>query len=212
MNSKRVFFVMIGVLVVLAAAIGGGAYAGSQMLEAKAKMLSGKKLQSKVLAQEQVSLAKAKKDVAKYQSLETIAKTIVPQDKDQAEAVREITNLAAQSGITLSSITLPSSTLGTSAPTSPSSSSSSSSVSATSSKTDLTQLIPVKGIPGVYSLQITVATNSDSPVSYSSFIEFLGRLEQNRRTSQVSTISLQPNSKNPSQVSFTLTIDEYIKP
>ena len=212
MNSKRVFFVMIGVLVVLAAAIGGGAYAGSQMLEAKAKVLSGKKLQSKVLAQEQVSLAKAKKDVAKYQSLETIAKTIVPQDKDQAEAVREITNLAAQSGITLSSITLPASTLGTSAPTSPSSSSSSSSVSATSPKTDLTQLIPVKGIPGVYSLQITVATNSDSPVPYSSFIEFLGRLEQNRRTSQVSTISLQPDSKNPSQVSFTLTIDEYIKP
>lgn len=213
MNGKRIFFVMIGILVIVAAAIIGGAYEANQLLTKKAQTLSNSKLNSKVLAEEQSSLTKAKKDVAKYQQLETIARTIVPQDKNQAEAVREINNLAADSGVTLSSVTLPASTLGITAPATGSSSSGPASSSATpSTKTDLTQLTPVKEIPGLYVLPITVAANPDTPAVYSKFIDFLSRLEQNRRTSQVSSISLQPNPNNPTLISFTLVIDEYIKP
>lgn len=151
------------------------------------------------MADQQVQLTKVKKDIATYSELNTIAKSVVPQDKDQAEAVREIVNLAAQSGIPkLSSIAFPPSTLGGGA--------------ATKKTGALTQVTPVKGIPGVYDLQITVTQANTDLVPYGNFIAFLSRLEQNRRTAQVSSINVQPDQKSPGKISFTLVIDEFIKP
>ena len=40
----------------------------------------------------------------------------------------------------------------------------------------------------------------------------MAALENNRRTALVSAIALQPDAKDPNNVGFTLTIDEYIKP
>jgi hypothetical protein len=77
---------------------------------------------------------------------------------------------------------------------------------------NLTQLTPVKGITGVYDLKITVQQTENAAVPYSTFITFLEKLEQNRRTAQVSSISVTPSTKNPNLVAFTLIIDEYIKP
>ncbi|HVA10747.1 MAG TPA: hypothetical protein VNG32_01095, partial [Candidatus Dormibacteraeota bacterium] len=147
---------------------------------------------------QKTQLAENKKDIATYADLNTIAKSVVPQDKDQAEAVREIVSLASQSGIPqLSSIFFPPSTLG-----------------GTSVKIGggLTQVTAVKGIAGVYDLQITITQTDSDAVPYGSFIAFLSKLEQNRRTAQVSSINVQPNQTNPSLVAFTLVIDEFIKP
>jgi hypothetical protein len=65
---------------------------------------------------------------------------------------------------------------------------------------------------GVYSLQITIQQTSEAAISYSQFLTFLDKLEQNRRTAQVTSIILQPDSTNPNMVAFTLTINEFIKP
>jgi len=101
--------------------------------------------------------------------------------------------IAKDSGIThLTSVTFPSSTLGT-----------------TGSST-LTQLTAVKGMSGVYTLPITVAVNEESAVSYSQLISFLSGLEQNRRTAQVASLTLTPSEKN-SNIAFTIVINEYIK-
>jgi hypothetical protein len=43
-------------------------------------------------------------------------------------------------------------------------------------------------------------------------LDFLKGLENNRRTALVSDITITPDSKNSSNVSFNLTLDEYIKP
>lgn len=212
MNSKRMFYVMVAGLVVLILAVLGSAYAGNMLLERQAKTLGDLKLHSQVLSTEQISLAKAKKDIAKYESLNTIAQSIVPQDKDQTQAVREIVNIASQSGIKPSSITFPASTLGSATSTAPAASSSTATTTAPAANTKLTQLTPVKGIPGLYDLQITITQDPSSPVSYSKFIDFLSRLEQNRRTAQVSGIVLQPSPVDRNLLSFTLTLDEYIKP
>ncbi len=200
MNSKRIYYAMIFVIVLLVAAIFGGAYMANLQLQRQAKILTDYKTKAAVLQREQAGLVKAKKDVATYSDLEKIAKTIVPQDKDQAQAVREIINIASEAGIKPTSITFPTSTLGT--PTS----------SASSKQSALSQLTPVKGISGVYNLQITVQQDSTSPVPYTKFIDFLSRLEQNRRTAQVTSVLLQPSPTNRTMVSFTLTLDEYIKP
>lgn len=198
MKAKQLYYVLVTCFVLLLVGFGGIAYATNKLLGSQASKLSKLRADSAVLQGEQTTLAKNKQDIAKYGELNTIAETVVPQDKDQAEAVREIVNLAAASGISkLSSITFPSSTLG-------------SSLGAKNS--NLTQLLPVKGMSGVYELAITVTQDTSARVTYDQFITFLKKLEQNRRTAQVSSISVQPDPEHPNQVAFTLIINEYIKP
>jgi hypothetical protein len=209
MTTKRIYFVMLGLVGVLFIAMLVGAYQVNGLLKSKAKHLVDLKLQSQVVSSQQTGLQQAKKQVAQYSSFATTAKSIVPQDKDQAEAVREIANLAAESGIArLSSVTFPLSTLGGPAGTS----SSGSTAPAAKSKGSLTQLTPVKGITGVYSLQITIQQKSDAAIPYNRFLTFLSKLEQNRRTAQVTSIILQPDNVRPDLVAFTLTLNEFIKP
>lgn len=201
MKSKQIYYLLLAVLVVLGACFFAVGYGANKLLVAQAAQLSRLKAESQIVDITQTSLNKNKKDIAKYSSLNKIAQTIVPQDKDQAVAVREIVNLASQSGINrLSSITFPASTLGTVI----------GGVVGGTSK--LTQVVPVKGILGVYDLPISVSQDSSSSVSYNQLITFIQKLEQNRRTAQVSSISIEPAADHPNQVAFTLTIDEFIKP
>jgi len=44
------------------------------------------------------------------------------------------------------------------------------------------------------------------------FIDFLDNLEQNRRTAQVSGVTITPDPQNPSLLSFSLVVNVYIKP
>ena len=201
MNSKRLYFLLIAALVLVSASVFGITYFANTMLASRAQKLTSLKTQAANLESQQTELNKNKKDIEKYAALNKVAETIVPQDKDQAEAVREIVNLADASGISqLSSITFPASTLG--AP-----------LAGTKRLANgLTQVTPVAGIPGVYDLQITITQDSTSRVDYSKFITFLGKLENNRRTAQVSNISVQPDARDPSKVAFTLVIDEFLKP
>ncbi|HWB39468.1 MAG TPA: hypothetical protein VG604_04515 [Candidatus Saccharimonadales bacterium] len=200
MNSKQLFFGMVGTIAVLACALVFGAHMTVGILKERSQKLVQQKLQVEVLDSQQAALAKAKKEIKQYAQLESIAKTIVPADKDQAETVREIVNIASRSGITLSNITFPSSALGQGTS------------SASSSRVKLSQLTPAKGLSGIYQLPITIDQDANSPVSYSQFISFLQQIEQNRRTAQVTSISLIPNADNPSLLSFSLIINEYIKP
>jgi hypothetical protein len=196
MNSKRLYFLLLTGFVLLVLVTAGVAYGANTLLGSQSKKLAEAKATTQALTNQESQLKKNKNDVLKYGELNKIAQSIVPQDKDQAEAIREITNLARESGIgQLSSITFPASTLGT-----------------TTAGSKLTQVTPVKGISGVYDLQITVTQDSSRKVSYDTFITFLSKLEQNRRTAQVSSITVQPDSKDPSMVSFTLVLDEFIKP
>lgn len=208
MNSKRVYYLMLGLFGLLIIGLLGGTYGVNSLLQTRSQKLVKLKLQDQVLTNQQTGLTKAKAQIQQYAELEKIAKTVVPQDKDQAEAVREIAKLAADSGINqLSSVTFPASTLGglnagSGATTTP----------APSSGSKLTQLAPVKGLSGVYQLQITITQSTSDRVPYDQFITFLGKLEQNRRTAQVTSVTLQPDSKTPNMVAFTLVINEFIKP
>jgi hypothetical protein len=198
MNSKKLFSILTGLLVVLTLGLLASVYSANNALSSKSSELVDLKATKMAKEQKEAQLKKAKKDIITYSELNEIAKSVVPQDKDQAKAVSEIVNLANQSGIPrLSSVAFPPSTLG-----------------GTTVKTPqgLTQVTPVKGSPGVYSLQITITQSNTEPVPYGSFIAFLSKLEQNRRTAQVSSINVQPDSKRSDFVSFTLVIDKFIKP
>jgi hypothetical protein len=205
MNSKQLNNGMVGLLVVLAIGLFAGVYFANSALASKSDELVDARATKQAKEQQEKQLAKAKKDIQAYSDLNEIAKSVVPQDKDQAKTVSEIVNLANQSGIKrLSSIAFPPSTLGAAK--------SSSSSKQTKTPSNLTQLTPVKGLSGVYQLQITITQSSTESVPYDSFIAFLSKLENNRRTALVSSINVQPDANNPNLVSFTLVINKYIKP
>lgn len=214
MNSKRLYLLLIGSIALLFIGLVAGTYEINGALTHKAATLTNLKAQDQALQQEQISLAKARADIKKYASLHQIAQAIVPEDKDQAEAVREIVKIAGDNKVNLASITFPASTLG-STPVVPGAAAVApvSAAPAANSKTSaLSQLTPVKNIPGVYNLLITIASDSNAPVPYNQFVGFLSDLEHNRRTAEVSTITISPSPQNRSLLSFVLTLNEYIKP
>lgn len=199
MNSKK----LSGILMVLVALLGAGliasVYGANKLLISKSDQLMALKAATIATTEQEAELIQAKQDIQTYRDLNEIAKSVVPQDKDQARTVREIVDLAKQSGIArLSSVAFPPSTLGGGGKT--------------KTPGGLTQVLPVKGLGGVYNLQITITQSNNEPVPYGNFIKFLSKLEHNRRTALVSSINIQPDSEKPDMVSFTLVIDEYIKP
>ncbi|MGC1176797.1 MAG: hypothetical protein WA843_01895 [Candidatus Saccharimonadales bacterium] len=216
MITKRLHSLLVASVCLLLAAMVGGVYGASGLLTKEAGKLTILKAKSLALSQQQVALTKAKKDIAKYADLQKITGAIVPEDKNQAAAVREIVNIAAASNINLGSISFPASTLGNlpvaSAGASPAAPAPAAAAASNSKANGLSQLLPVKNIPGVYELLITVQSDSNKPVQYDKFISFLSALEHNRRTAQVSAITIQPAKDNRNLLTFTLSLNEYIKP
>lgn len=183
-------------------------------LRKKSEKLVNLRLENELADSQKTSLTQTNKDLATYIELEKIAKAVVPQDKDQAATVREIVKIADESGITLSSITFPNSTLGQAAPKPAANSEDSSSTAATQSTkaAPITQVQAVQGIAGVYAMEITVQQDIVKPATYDQFIKFLSRLEQNRRTAQVTSVNVQLVPGDRNKLSFKLVINAYIKP
>lgn len=212
MNSKKVFFIMLGVVIFLLTACIGVIYTGDKMLQARAAKLQELKLEEAELEQKKNLLTQAQLDVEKYGYISDIAKSVVPQDKDQARAVREINQIAALSDVTLNSITFPNSTLGekkkaTPAPETPAADG----ATPAPAPPAISQAVPVTGISGVYSLEMDITSGQDIP--YYNMLQFLSRLEKNRRTAQVTEVRVTPVDPGvSSRVSFTLKLKIFIKP
>ena len=223
MNSKRMYFVLLGCTVLLGLGIIASVVVGNIYLEKQSKKLNDLKVQDRVIEEQQTALKQANKDIAKYADLEKIAKSVVPQDKDQAKAVLEIIQIAKESGITIKSITFPSSNLGAKAAPSTNTQSGDSSTKNSGDSTatpsapaapPISQAKPLDGIKGVYSLEMNIVPDDTHPTTYYQLLDFLSRLENNRRTAQVTQIKITPftsNKQNPI-LTFTLTINIFVKP
>ncbi len=222
MNSQRFRLVLLGILGLCCAMFIFLCVVGLSTLREQSNKVVDLKLKNQTANAQLTNLGISKKEVEKYSYFKTVASTVIPNDKDQAEAVLEIFQLASQSGISLQSITFPSSNLGVkSAPSNPSTASGGSSATATSPNTQkiISQSTPVIGIPGLYSVQLTIAPDSgpqvpeDQQVTYPKMLDFLSRIENNRRTAQITQVNIQPTGNPGSgQINFTLTVNIFIKP
>jgi len=212
MNAKRTYYLLIGLLILSLLGLVGGAYTINGLLGKQATKLADLKQETTALNEQRVGLKKAKQDIATYSSLSQITHQIVPQDKDQAQTVREIVNIAARADVTLTTINFPQSTLGSTTAPAPAGGATGSPLAAISAKPTPSQLVTVPNLPGVYQLQITIQNNSDTEVTYPQFYQFLSGLERNRRTALVSAISISPDPDNRNVLTFSLTLNEYIKP
>ncbi len=212
MSPKRVYFAMIGTLLLFGMLFVASIVLGNQQFEKQSNRLLELKIDTRTLDEQQTSLIQAKKDIEKYADLHNIAKTVVPQEKDQAKTVREIINIADAAGVKIGSVTFPSSTLGQTQPKATAPAEGGSPAPATPAPPPITQVKPVDNIKGLYVLEITVQSDASAPVPYSQLIDFLSRLEKNRRTAQVTTITVKPSSISRDMVTFNLVINVYIKP
>lgn len=185
---------------------------GLSILSGKSHEMVDLKLQSQTADSQLANLEQSKKQVEKYAYFKNIAKTVIPSDKDQAAAVVEINQMANDAGIAIQSITFPSSNLGAS-----SSAASQDATASGASTKAISQAKPVSGIPGLYSLELTITPETgnqvppDRQITYPKMLDFLSRIENNRHTAQITNVNIQPASNNQS-LSFTLTINIFIKP
>ncbi len=201
MTAKKTFYIMIASLVISVILLGSVVFVGNLKLKSETDDLVDLKATNQTLETQQTNLITAQRNLEKYSDLEEITQDIVPQDKDQARAVREIVTLAEQSGFGLESITFPQSNLG----------SSSSSDKKKSSTDTISQALPVQGIKGVYSLEAVITPKGNIP--YSQFLDFLSKLENNRRTAQVTSVRIEPSTDGNSEfISFTLNVNLFLKP
>lgn len=211
MTSKRLFFVLLAVLTLLGIGSVAAVVVGNSQLKKRSQQLHDLKVESGALEEQQKSLIQAKKDIDRYSGLDSIAKSIVPQEKDQARTVRELVQLASNNSIKIGSITFPASTLGQAAPK-PVAGTEGAAPAGPSAASAQTQLKAVEGIPGVYQMEINLQSDSSTPVTYQQLIDFLRSLEQSRRTSQVSSVIVTPDTKQRNRVTFSLVINVNIKP
>jgi hypothetical protein len=214
-NRLRLYWlVALGAVTLLFFVVAG---IGLTILSGQSKKLVDLKQQSKTVDAQSTSLAAAKKQVEMYSYFNDIAKTVLPTDKDQAQAVLDIFNLADQSGIAIASITFPASSLGNKA--APTASGGNAATAPASSA--ISQAKAVEGIPGLYSLELIISpqTGTSVPdakkVTYTKFLDFLSRIENDRRTAQITQVNIQPQGSDngPSQfINFTMTINIFMKP
>jgi hypothetical protein len=176
---------------------------GLSMLKKQSDEMVNLKLKNRTADAQLSNLEVAKKEIDKYSYFKKVASSVIPNDKDQAQAVLDILDIANQSGITIQSVTFPSSDL----------------ASKTTTKA-ISQSKPVAGIPGLYSVELTItpatgaAVAVDKQVTYAKVLDFLNRIENNRRTAQISQVNIQPISSpdGNNQINFGLTINIFIKP
>lgn len=213
MNVKKFRLILLGIFTLAIVAFAGIAILGLNILSNKSSQMVELKLKNKTAESQLSNLEISKKDIEKYSYFKDVAKSVIPEDKDQAQAVLEIFQLAQAAGIGIQSITFPSSNLGArstlpadSATTTP---------SAAASKA-ISQAVPVSGIPGLYSVQLTISPLSGSQlppsqqITYAKMLDFLSRIENNRRTAQITQVNIQPASGGQ-QLNFSLTINIFIK-
>ncbi len=205
MNSKRLYYILIALIVLINGSGIAAVYFGNKILAKQTTKLTDLKVEANTLEDVQRSLTKAKKDILAYSDIEKVVKTVIPQEKDQARTVREIVKIADESNIKLASISFPSSTLGNKA------TAGATGAPAATSTSGNTQTQKVDGISNVERLEITIASDTTKPVLYTDFISFLAKLEQNRRTSQVGNINIIPDSSKRNYLTFTMTLNVYIK-
>lgn len=212
-SSQKLSWLLTGALILCIILFFAAVFEGLSVLGSKSQSMVDLKVQAQSGDDQLSNLQVSKQQVKKYAFFKDVAKTVIPNDKNQAEAVVEIYKFASQSGIALKSIAFSNSTLGLSATTA---TSQQAATSSSLTKAVLSQAKPVSGIPGLYSLLIIVTSDNNSKLptslqtTYPKMHDFLQRIENNRRTAQITDIKVTVPEGQP--MYFTMELNIFIKP
>lgn len=191
-NTHKMLMIMLILLIVVAIS---ALFVSNFMMQKSANNLVRAKLDNVGYDSEEQTYLQARKDLGEYTVLNEIIQKILPQSKDQAQAVSELYKIGDETGIKTASITFPSSTLGQK-----------------SNSSTVTQAKSVDGMPGVLGIDIAIELEpaSGASISYDSMINFLQKVELNRRNMQIKQITVNADTLNGG-VTFNMTLTIFVK-
>ena len=192
-KAKKAFYIMIGVLSVTFIAGGGGFYLTDQRLQEKSVKISELKADQAIIEQQVNIYEDARQKIEELSFIEDLANQVLPESKEQAELISEIRTFAELSNMPIQSIDF-------------------NSGNSLTLDLDTSQTTPADGIAGVLVLptNVTFQVSERGPL-YSDLIEFLERIENNRRKMQITDITLSPNPENPNLLSaVNVSIDVFV--
>ena len=215
MNAKRTYYLLIGLTVVILMATVGVLYLASSLLSKNSQKLVEYKAENAGIEQSKKIYNKAAIDLKKYQPLKAAVDEALPKEKDQAKAVKEIYQIASETGIQIEEIKFTDSTLGQKAKpttTTPTDNSSASTApkESTPATPSITQAKPIKNISGVLGIEMTLKIKPNTTggtIDYNRFINFIDQLSLNRRSVQITNVTIAPKLK-----SAELTTLIFVKP
>jgi len=203
-RAKRFFYLLLGCLVIIILLIIGGVYMGTVLMKRSSVKLIQIKLNNIGHDITEQNFLQARKQLDKYRPVGEILQKILPKQKDQALAVKELYKISDETGVQIHSIQFPNSTLGQKA-----GSTGQSGTGGATANSTLTQAKAVEGMPGVMGIDINLSIKNS--VSYDNLINFLQKIELNRRSMQVKSITIGRDSKNEG-ITANLIITIFVKP
>jgi hypothetical protein len=217
MNAKKLFFIFSASVVLLGLLMIFSVYVSKNMLAKKSQDLIAAKLDKDFTEEKERVYVKAQKDLDTYKDLESTLAKIIPKDKDQARAVRELYKISEESNVAISSIEFPASTLGVKKPAAKANNNASaaSNTAKPSTNAGITQAEDIAGLPGVKGIEVTIEVGSTLEsyefTGYSNMIRFLEGVEKNRRNMQIKQVSVTPDEET-GQVKFKVVLTIFVKP
>lgn len=193
MKNKRITILLSLILVISIAGSVGVLYVMHKYITKIDKSISELKSQDEAGAKQLADLNIAELQVKKYQDFSSIASQVLPKVYNQSE-INMIVNLAKQSGIGLTSIGV-SNGLASSLPG--------------SCRSPLLAYNEVKGV-----CTVTFHIQPSESISFDQFMNFMNRIEQNRRKILVTNLSLSPtNDKDkPNQLTVSADLNLFTRP
>jgi len=197
MSPKRLNMIMT--MGLIGCIIGSGAlvYVSNNWLKTKSESIQQLKLEIAGLQKQQEISIAAKSALENYQTTIDVTDAVLPSDKDQAGVINQLIQIGNEVGLTIGSISFPSSEeLGNAG-----------------TATAPSQTIAHPTIPGVFIVPVTLSgiTKPDnSGPTYSQMIELLKAIETNQRTMQISNLTITPKIGDEYDVSISMNL--FIRP
>ena len=185
-TSKTSFFGLIGALVLVLGLVIFMMYWSKSQLNNRSTSIDDKRMQVQELEAKTEAATKLRTELEEKSDLVQVVNDVLPDSKSQENIVGELIDIAATRGLQLANISF--------------------SGAQNSTDPETSQTEKVDGLPGVFSLNLTTAIETD----YENVLQFLEDLENNKRQFEVKSLSISPNEGD--QFSVSLTIVTYIKP
>lgn len=205
MNStKKMYYILIAVFLLVIIGIGAMLYFSRTFMANSEQELIDAKLEIVKLEETEKIYRENINKLEEFSEIANILEEVVPSEKDQARAVRELNQIVKDNGLAISTISFPSSDLNKKATTNSSTSS-----TTTSTTTSVSQAKPVKGVKGVLGMDVNieVVSATDDPITTDQILGILRQIENNRRNMRVNSINFNAGAE-----SINLQVTLFIKP
>lgn len=183
MTAKKAYFIFLALLASILLGIGAIVYFSRAFLTNNANELVAKKLELETVDRTELVYRTNKLLYEKNKDTADLLATIIPAEKDQARAVRDITQIATAYDLSLRSVNFPGSDLNSAKKTA---------TNETAAKASVSQAKPVAGLNGVLGMEVSLELthiNVSNSISTNQVLGFLERIENNRRNIRVTSIN-----------------------